>query len=283
MSAKQFRTIVYLPVVLFLFSIISLNVFAQSETVTGKVTDKKGNALANATVTLKGTKNSTTTTEQGIFSLSNVPASGTLIISYVGYANNEIKYTVGKAVNVSLEESVAEGEDVIVTGVFDKRKKLESSVAISTLSAKQMAQLSPTSAADLLRNIPGIYVNNARGEIANTVYSRGISANSIDNASGYYYVSMQEDGLPVTNVNYNTDNFLRADITTSRLEAVRGGTASIFGANAPGGIFNYISQTGGSTFAGEARLKFGLEGDGKNPYYRADLNFGGPFEGPATS
>ena len=124
--------------------------------------------------------------------------------------------------------------------------------------------------------MPGVYVNNARGEIANTVYSRGISANSIDNASGYYYVSMQEDGLPVSNVS-GTDLYLRADITTARLEAVRGGTASIFGANAPGGIFNYISKTGGGTFQGEARLKFGLEGDGKNPYYRTDLNFGGPL------
>jgi hypothetical protein len=43
---------------------------------------------------------------------------------------------------------------------------------------------------------------------------------------------MQEDGLPLMNVNYGTDNYLRADIMTERLEAVRGGTASILGANA---------------------------------------------------
>ena len=54
MSAKQFRTIVYQPVVLFLFSIVYLNVFAQAETVTGKVTDKKGNA--NDPNTQKGSK-----------------------------------------------------------------------------------------------------------------------------------------------------------------------------------------------------------------------------------
>jgi outer membrane receptor for Fe3+-dicitrate len=83
-----------------------------------------------------------------------------------------------------------------VTGVFDKRKKLESSVAISTLNAKQISQLAPTSAADLLKNIPGVYVNNARGEIANTVYSRGISANSIDNASGYFYVRCRKMDCP---------------------------------------------------------------------------------------
>ncbi len=61
------------------------------------------------------------------------------------------------------------------------------------------------------------------------------------------------------------------------MEAVRGGTASIVGANAPGGIFNYISKTGGQKFEGEFRAKLGLEGDGKNPYYRADINFGGPL------
>ena len=86
---------------------------------------------------------------------------------------------------------------------------------------------------------------------------------------------MQEDGLPVTNINLSVDGYLRADATTNRVEAVRGGSACILGANAPGGIFNYASKTGGKTFAGEVRARFGLEGDGKNPYYRADVNFGG--------
>lgn len=260
----------------------SVQGFAQAVYLSGTVTDQEGKPIPGATVKIKGTNKATITKEQGTFSFTNAPSSGTLIISHIAYNTMESAFSSGKEVSVSLKEAVAQVDEVVVTGVFDKRKKLESSVAISTMSAKQIGQLSPTSAADLLRNVPGIYVNNARGEIANTVYSRGISANSIDNASGYYYVSMQEDGLPVTNVNYSTDNFLRADITTGRLEAVRGGTASIFGANAPGGIFNYISKTGGSTFEGEARLKLGLEGDGQNPYYRTDINIGGPFRKGGT-
>jgi iron complex outermembrane recepter protein len=67
------------------------------------------------------------------------------------------------------------------------------------------------------------------------------------------------------------------DATLGKLEAVRGGSASIAGANAPGGIFNYISKTGGDKFEGEVRTRLGLEGNGKNPYYRADVNFGGPL------
>jgi hypothetical protein len=46
-----------------------------------------------------------------------------------------------------------------------------------------------------------VYVT-ARGEIANTIYIQRIEP-TIDNASGYY-VSMQEDGLPLMNVNYGT-------------------------------------------------------------------------------
>jgi outer membrane cobalamin receptor len=59
------------------------------------------------------------------------------------------------------------------------------------------------------------------------------------------------------------------------LEALRGGTATVTGANAPGGIFNYISRNGKNHPGYEVQGKFGLEGDGKNPYYRADGYAGG--------
>lgn len=256
--------------------------FAQSANppdypVQGKITDSKGEELTGVNILLKGTNRGTTSDATGKYTISVPDASAILVVSFVGYQPQSISVGNRKTINVSLAETNQSLDEVIVTGVFDKRTKMESSVAISTMNARQISQLAPTSAADLLRNIPGVYVNNARGEIANTVYSRGISANSIDNASGYYYVSMQEDGLPVMNVNYGTDNYLRADITTERLEAVRGGTASILGANAPGGIFNYVSKTGGRIFQGEVRAKIGLEGNGKNPYYRADANLGGPL------
>lgn len=260
-----------------MLTLISTMIFAQNK-ISGKVTDAKNDALVGTSIVIKGTTKGTTANANGEFSIDNV-ANGSykLNVSFLGYSPQEIEVNVPQTGNltIKLQENQADLDEVVVTGVFDKRTKMESSVAISTLNAKQMSVLAPTSAADLLRNIPGVYVNNARGEIANTVYSRGIAANSIDNASGYYYVSMQEDGLPLMNVNYGTDNYLRADITTERLEAVRGGTASILGANAPGGIFNYVSKTGGKTTQGEVRAKYGLEGNGKNPFYRVDANVGG--------
>jgi outer membrane receptor for ferrienterochelin and colicin len=107
----------------------------------------------------------------------------------VGYYTKEWVYS-GTPGNIILNESVVAEDEVIVTGVFDRRKKMEASVAISTVSAAQMSKLAPTSAADLLKNVPGVYVNSSLGEVRNTVYSRGVSVGSNDGASGYYYVSM---------------------------------------------------------------------------------------------
>lgn len=174
---------------------------------------------------------------------------------------------------VSTQDDAA---DIVVTGTLSARAP--TSVAVSTQSATDIAKTVPVSAADLLRNVPGVYVNSSLGEIRNVVYSRGISANSSEAAAGYYYVSLQEDGLPVTNVtfnNYGPDFFYREDLSLSRLEALRGGSAVVTGPNAPGGIFNYISKTGRDMEGTEVRVRGGLLGNGRNPYYRADLATGG--------
>lgn len=171
-------------------------------------------------------------------------------------------------------------DEVIMTGVFDKRTRMNAPIAISVLKSEVIEQQVPNSAADLLKNVPGVYVNSSLGEIRNNVSSRGISAGSADGTFAYEYISMQEDGLPITNTtyfNYGPDFFLRADATIAQIDAVRGGSASITAANAPGGIFNYISKTGGNKFGGEIRAKYGVQGADNSGYHRIDANFGGPL------
>ena len=267
-----------------LFSFILMTSYraaAQGSVVSGKVLSVTNEPLVGSTVKIKGTKLTTQANELGVFRFEDVPGNNIrIVVTYVGYEPREIAVKPGTESIITLSELVLQGDEIVVTGVFDKRKKMEASVAITTLSPKIIDKLSPTSAADLLKNVPGVYVNSSLGEIRNTVYSRGVSVGSNDGASGYYYVSMQEDGLPVTNAtygNYGPDYFLRPDATLGRLEAVKGGTASILGANAPGGIFNYIMKEGGDKTSGEVVAKYGLEGNGKNNLYRTDFNVGGPL------
>lgn len=170
-------------------------------------------------------------------------------------------------------------EEFVVTGVFNATEAKKTTTAIATIDANMIAEQVPLSADDLLLNVAGVFVNSSLGEIRGMVYSRGISADSSDGATGQYYVSMQEDGLPITNIafgNYNASYFNRPDATLQRVEAVRGGSASITSSNSPGGAFNYISRIGTQKFGGEVRGRFGVEGEW-SPTYRGDIVVGGPL------
>lgn len=267
-----------------LLLLFSINICAaQNNTISGVVKDEQGNPVAGANVKLKATGLTTTTDSNGEFVFNNTTTQkGTILVSFMGFSTKEVILDVNTKGTITLALATNTMDEVIVTGVFDKRKRIDASVAITTLNSAQIERTIPASAADLLKNVPGVFVNSSNGEIRNSVASRGITAGSQDGSFGYEYVSMQEDGIPVTNItyfSYGPDFFLRPDATLSRLEAVRGGTASVTAANAPGGIFNYVSKTGGSKFEGEVRMKYGFQGrDGGNPLARLDLDFGGPIK-----
>lgn len=172
-------------------------------------------------------------------------------------------------------------DDFVVTGVFNATETKKATTAITAVDYSLIAEQVPISADDILLNVAGVFVNSSLGEIRGMVYSRGISADSSDGATGQYYVSMQEDGLPITNIafgNYNASYFNRPDATLQRVEAVRGGSASITSSNSPGGAFNYISRIGRARFGGEVRTRVGVEGKWSRTY-RGDFVVGGPLGG----
>ena len=113
-------------------------------------------------------------------------------------------------------------DQFVVTGVFNATEARKATTAITALTADLLSEQVAISADDMLLNVAGIFVNSSLGEIRGMVYSRGISADSSDGATGTYYVSMQEDGLPITNVsfgNYGAGYFNRPDATLHRVEA----------------------------------------------------------------
>jgi len=256
---------------MFFLSFISL-----SAQISGVVTDDTGEALIGANIIEKGTSNGVITDIDGTFSLD--VTEGTIItISFAGFESVDVPATNG--MSIALSEGVGL-EEVVVTGLFDARSRMESSIAISTLDAAKMNRLTPVSGADLFSNTPGVFVNSSSGETRNQVYTRGISAGSnyglTNDPNGYFYVSLQEDGLPITAISdavFVADLFFRPDASVKRLESVRGGSSSITSVNAPGGIFNFISNNGleGNK---EVKVKFGLEGNMANPFYRVDFNYG---------
>lgn len=170
------------------------------------------------------------------------------------------------------DEAAQAVNEIIVTAVARGQNRLESSVSVSSIGAEQIADLAPPSSADLIRQIPGIRAEASGGEGNANIAVRGIPVST----GGARYIQLQEDGLPVLEfgdiIFGNADNFLRADRNIARVEAVRGGSASTFASNAPGGVINFISKTGqreGGAVQGTIGVDFET--------YRLDFDYGAPL------
>jgi outer membrane receptor protein involved in Fe transport len=161
-------------------------------------------------------------------------------------------------------------EDIVVTASPRAETKFESSVSVSSVSAEALAQSSPRSVADVFRTIPGIRAEGTGGEGNANIAVRGLPVAS----GGAKFLQLHEDGLPVLEFGDiafgNADIFLRSDFTVARVEAIRGGSASTFASNSPGGVINLISKTG-TEDGGAIAITRGL-GWG---HTRLDANYGG--------
>jgi outer membrane receptor protein involved in Fe transport len=163
-------------------------------------------------------------------------------------------------------------EEVVVTGTaVQERTRFDSSVAISTFSAEDIAQQSPASSADLISAVPGFWVESTAGTTQGNVFARGIIQDG-----GYRYVTLMEDGIPIYPVSelsfYNPDQFVRVDETIDHVEALRGGTAPIFNSGAIGGTVNFVTQAPGNFAQGIAKLSIT-----DYSMYRADFAYRAPL------
>ena len=169
-------------------------VWAQERTVAGKVTDEKGDAVAGASVTVKGTNAGTATDAEGRFAI-NVPANGkTLVISSVGFATQELSIS-GTTMNVSMKVDEKSLTEVVVTG-YTKEKKSTFAGAASILSGKVVENV-PVGAFDnaLQGRAAGVQVNSGSGQpgTSSSVTIRGISSIAAAGAQPLYVI----DGIPM--------------------------------------------------------------------------------------
>lgn len=163
-----------------------------------------------------------------------------------------------------------EDSDMVTTGVARARDRLDSATSTSSLAENEIAKLAPRSLDDLVRNIPGIRVEGGAGDALNAYTIRGLPLVN----GGAKYLQLQEDGLPVLEfgdlANMGPDAFIRADLNVGSVDSIRGGSASTFASNAPGGVLNLISKTG-DVEGGSVQLSAGLNYESN----RVDFDYGG--------
>lgn len=167
---------------------LSANV-VQDITVSGSVTDPSGRALQGVSVSVKGTSNrGTQTNEQGAFSLA-VPANAVLIISYMGFQRQEIGLTSGQtSVTVKLQEEDAALDEVVVVG-YGTQRKSDLTGAVSSVSAEKIAAFPVAGTAQALQGrSPGVAVSSVNGEPGKAPRVRIRGGTSINASSDPLYV-----------------------------------------------------------------------------------------------
>ncbi|MEK8178735.1 TonB-dependent receptor [Flavobacterium buctense] len=267
------KSTLFLKKMLFIVALMLCNLsFSQSSSLSGKVTDAKGETVVGANVVLSNGSKSTSTNAEGIYTFSGLTDGAvTVTVSYIGFATE--KKTANVSGNTTLDFQLQDDskvlDEVVVTGVVNPRAKIKSSVSITTLDVKQVEQSAPRSTAEIFRTIPGIRSESSGGEGNANISVRGVPISS----GGSKYLQIQEDGLPVLlygDIAFATaDIFTRFDRNVAKIEAIRGGSASTLSSNSPGGIINFISKTG-KTEGGSMVTSFGLDYND----FRTDLEYG---------
>lgn len=150
------RKLLSIALTLFTMVFFQYHANAQNKTVTGKVTDSKGLALPGVSVVGKGEKAGVITDIDGQFRLQIEPQTTTIVFSYIGFHKKEVSVQGQSVLNVVLEESMSQLNEVVVVGYgTQKRSNVIGSVAqITSDDLKQAPTMNITNM--LAGRLPGL-------------------------------------------------------------------------------------------------------------------------------
>lgn len=123
---------------------------AQTLTITGKITDEKGNALQSVSVTVKGAKTSVLSDATGSYSIPVPDEKVTLSFTFVGYYKEEIKVKGKTVIDVQLRPVTETLNDVVVVGYGTQRK-----IDMTTSTASVSTALSGRAAGIVVQGYSG--------------------------------------------------------------------------------------------------------------------------------
>ena len=177
---------------------------AQELTVSGTVNDDFG-PIIGASVLVKGTSNGSITDMNGEFTLSGVPAKGTLVISFIGYQTQEIQVNNQQKLSINLKEDSQQLQEVVVVAVGYgdvRRKDLTGSIAKADI--KELVKTPVNNVAESLGGrIAGVQVSSTDGGLGDNfnIVIRG--AGSLTQSTAPLYVI---DGFPQETSNMGSLN-----------------------------------------------------------------------------
>lgn len=245
--------------VLMLFTMVSMSLAQRS--ISGTVTDMKGEALISASVQVEGTTVGTLTDLDGSFTLQVPEGSTMLEVSYTGYQTQKVDISSGSTFTIKLEEGQLLDE-VVVVG-YGSQDKTNVSGSISSVDSERI-QNKPVAGIDgaLQGEVAGLQLTSNSGQPGAGMSVRIRGNSSINAGNEPLYVI---DGIPVITGDFSENYYggmdfnALSDINPSDIESIEvlkdAAAASIYGSRASNGVVLITTKRGSAS--AKSKIGFG--------------------------
>lgn len=254
------------------------SLFAQSRTISGKVTSaEEPNGIPGVNVLVKGTTVGTVTDFDGNYSLSVPEGGSTLVFSFVGFFTQEVAIGNNSVLNVEMRADVKTLGEVVVTGYgTQERRDITGSVASINNTAIENL-VAPSFDTQLAGRAPGVSVTVPNGILGSRPIIRIRGVNSLSGGADPLIVI---DGVPIVDSDRSEvvasnplANINPADIES--YEVLKDGSATaIFGSRAANGVILITTKRGK---AGKAQVNYNVSTGFNEAVNRFDLLSGDQF------
>ena len=210
-----------------LANVTTQNEQQSSKKITGIVKDVTGEPIIGANVIVKGTTNGTMTGLDGDFELE-VPENALLVISYIGYVNQEIPVSGKNSFNVTLEEDTQNLDEVVVLGYGAGQRKQDLSASVGVLNNTEDLVVRPVSSTEsmLQGQLAGVTVQSDGGDPTSTpsIVIRGQGSQNGDNV---LWVVDGIPGAPIASMNDIESIVVLKDAASAAIYGAQSGAGGV--------------------------------------------------------
>ncbi|MDQ2719072.1 MAG: TonB-dependent receptor [Bacteroidota bacterium] len=231
---KIIQTLVINFLCLFLCFHVSAQRNSQRYSLTGKITSTAGSPLAGTSVYISDIRKGNVADANGNYQITNIPSGTFLVeIKYIGYKTilQDINFNGNKIENFSMEISVTEENEIVVTGTSKATSIKRNPIPIVSIGKEYLQQNLNTNIIDAIAKVPGIS-EVTTGPNVSKPFIRGL---------GFNRILTLYDGVRQEGQQWGDEHGIEVDQNTvEKVEVVKGPASLIYGSDAVAGVVNLI-------------------------------------------
>lgn len=249
---------------LFTLMISGNNTFAQDLTVSGSITNQDGSSMIGVNIMVKGTTHGTVTDIDGQYSIM-ANKYDTLLISYIGFLNQEIPINGRRTINIELVPDLKNLDEVVVVG-YGVQKKSDVTGSVASIDSEDLERMKAATIDQAMQGqAAGVRITSNSGTPGAAMSIRVRGTGTINDSEPLYVV----DGMPVDNISFlSPSNIASMEILKDAA------SCAIYGARGANGVVIITTKKGKE---GTAKVQFSANYSLSELYNKIDLASGAEF------